>query len=391
MSERAEETHARGPCAISHECGGCALIDEPYEVQLRRKRERVLAALGAHSELRGVDVSRCLEAPERLDYRNRAKLAVFASDGVLRVGLYRRGTNRVVDLAECVVTQPSLRRSVASLRRWLADFRLARPEGPVMVVDLRAGARDRWHLTLVVDDSSVDPRALPLESLAAANPDIEGIAVNFGDPSSSYPMGSMTSVLAGRGTFDAIVPVADGEAGVVFSVPVGGFFQVATSLLPTIHARMRSHLDCDGPLCDAYCGVGVHGLMIERARSDPDAFVLGIEESEAATSAARTNAQRLGIEARYVQGRVEDVLAAELESRPVRRFVINPARAGCRRAVLDALLRVEGARIAYLSCNPDTLSRDLAVLVRGGLEVGEVLPLDLMPQTDQVEALALIA
>jgi 23S rRNA (uracil1939-C5)-methyltransferase len=204
-------------------------------------------------------------------------------------------------------------------------------------------------------------------------------------------MGGSTTVVAGHETFDAIVPAADGEAGVVFSVPVGGFFQVATALLPAIHARMRSHLDRDGPLCDAYCGVGVHGLMIERTRSGPNAFVLGIEESAAATSAARTNARRIGIEARYVQGRVEDLLAGELESRPARRFVINPARAGCRRPVLDALLRVEGARIAYLSCNPDTLARDLAVLVRGGLEVDEVLPLDLMPQTDQVEALALIA
>lgn len=260
-----------------------------------------------------------------------------------------------------------------------------------MVVDLRAGAHGRWHLTLVVDDVHLDPKALPLESLTATNLDIEGIAVNFGDPSSSYAMGETTSVAAGAGTFEALVPAANREAGVAFVVPVGGFFQVATSLLPAIHARMRSHLDCDGPLCDAYCGVGVHGLMIERARSDPDAFVLGIEESEAATSAARTNAQRLGIAARYVRGRVEDLLAGELESRPLRRVVLNPARAGCRRPALDALLRVGGARIAYLSCNPDTLARDLAILVRGGLEVGEVLPLDLMPQTDQVEALALIA
>jgi 23S rRNA (uracil1939-C5)-methyltransferase len=391
MSARSESTREHGHCAISDECGGCALIDESYENQLRLKRERVLAAVRAHSELDGLEVASCLAAPETLDYRNRAKLAVFAGDGTPRIGLYQRGTNRIVDLSECVVTQPILRRAVGAVRRWLADHELARPGGPVMVVDLRAGMRGRWHLTLVLDDVRVDPKTLPLEALTAANPDIEGIAVNFGDPSSSYPMGETTSVVAGAETFDTLVPTADDEAGVAFAVPVGGFFQVATALLPAIHARMRSHLDGDGPLCDAYCGVGVHGLMIERARSDPSAFVLGIEESEAATSAARTNARRLGIDARYVSGRVEDLLAGELESRPVRRFVLNPARAGCRRPALDALLRVERARIAYLSCSPHSLSRDLAILVRGGLEVREVVPLDLMPQTDQVEALALIA
>lgn len=343
------------------------------------------------SELAGIEIADCLAAPERLDYRNRAKLAVFAGDGVPRIGLYQRGTNRIVDLADCVVTQPALRRAVGAVRRWLADHHLARPDGPVMVVDLRAGLGGRWHLTLVLDDIHVDPKTLPLASLTAANPEVEGIAVNFGDPSSSYPMGETTAVVAGAETFDALVPTGEGEAGVAFAVPVGGFFQVATALLPAIHSRMRSHLDGEGPLCDAYCGVGVHGLMIERARSGRAAFVLGIEESAAATSAAQTNARRLGIDARYVRGRVEDVIAGELEARPLRRFVLNPARAGCRKAALDALLRVERASIAYLSCNPDTLARDLAILVRGGLEVREVLPLDLMPQTDQVEALALIA
>jgi 23S rRNA (uracil1939-C5)-methyltransferase len=391
MPPRSEGAHTRGPCAISDECGGCALIDDPYENQLRLKRERVLTAMRAHSELAGIEVAHCLAAPERLDYRNRAKLAVFAGDGVPRIGLYQRGTNRIVDLAECVVTKPALRRAVGAVRHWLENHRLARPDGPVMVVDLRAGLRGRWHLTLVLDDVHIDPRTLPLESLIAANPDIEGIAVNFGDPSSSYPMGETTAVVAGAETFDALVPTDDGETGVAVAVPVGGFFQVATALLPAIHSRMRSHLESDGPLCDAYCGVGVHGLMIERGRSGPGAFVLGVEESEAATSAARTNARRLGIDARYVRGRVEDILAAELEARPMRRFVLNPARAGCRKAALDTLLRVERASIAYLSCNPDTLARDLAILVRGGLEVREVLPLDLMPQTDQVEVLALIA
>ena len=74
-----------------------------------------------------------------------------------------------------------------------------------------------------------------------------------------------------------------------------------------------------------------------------------------------------------------------------RGVVLNPGRPGCRAEVLDAILAARPGRVAYLSCNPETLARDLARLVAGGLGLDGVVPFDFMPQTDQVEALALLA
>ena len=381
---------AAGPCAISRECGGCALIDERYEEQLRVKAERVRAAFGVHRALDGVAVSLCTPSPEILAYRNRAKLAVSRADGLTRIGLYRRGSNRVVDLASCVVTKPALRQAIEGVRHWLTEHRLARPEGPVFYVDLREQFGRRCHLTLVVGDERVDPSSLPLASLAASCPEVDGVAVNFGDPSSSYPLGSLTRVVAGEELFDAMVPDELGRE-IAFAVPIGGFFQVATPLLPVIHRRMREHVGTGGPLYDLYCGVGVHGLLLERASTAADASVVGIEESEASSAAARINAKCLGVSASYLAGRVEEVLVRSLEEHPGRRFVLNPPRSGCRRGVLDSLRGIDGARIAYLSCHPETLARDLAVLVAAGRSVTEVLPFDLIPQTDHVETLVLIA
>jgi 23S rRNA (uracil1939-C5)-methyltransferase len=381
-----------GPCEISRACGGCALIDQPYEVQLDRKTEQVRTALRAHAELDALAdtvVGRCLAAEDRLAYRNRAKLAVLQIEGETRIGLYRRATNVVVDLAECAVTSTVLRRAIASLRRWLDVHRLARPAGPVFYVDLRESVGARWHLTLVVDDARFDPAALPLDDLCVACPELVGVAANFGDSASSYPMGSVTRVIRGPDTIEMTLPVEGGDE-VTVGVPVGGFFQVRASVLPSIHARMRAHLGSDGPLYDLYCGVGVHGLMIERRSTDPDRCVVGIEESSAAVAAARANAARLGVCARYVAGRVEERLAEELARRAATRFVLNPARAGCRPEVLDAIAATPGARVAYLSCNPQTLARDLAQMARRRFHASAVQPVDLMPQTDQVETLALI-
>jgi 23S rRNA (uracil1939-C5)-methyltransferase len=385
-----EESERNPECRIASECGGCARIAEPYAAQLAWKTERVRAALARYDVLAGVGVDTCLAAPERWHYRNRAKLAVVESGGAVRVGLYQRGTNRIVDLAPCLVHRPVLQRGVESIRHWLASARLATPAGPVFYVDLREVAGERFHATFVVAERDDRVSRIPFDDLRATCAQIAGIAVNYGNSDSSYPMGATTRVVGGCDTFDA--PLPDVRGGIVrFAVPVSGFFQVATSLLPEAHQRMGVHLGDEGVLYDLYCGVGVHGLMIERTRAPSSAGVVGIEEASAACDAARVNAERFAVDARYIAGRVEDRLMGALAEQPATRFVLNPGRSGCRPSVLQALGEVGGGRVAYLSCNADTLARDLAALVtKSSLRPRSVTPLDLMPQTDHVEALALL-
>ncbi len=388
--EETERNPEPAGCPIAADCGGCALVGEGYAEQLAWKTERVRSALAQYDVLAGVEVEPCLAAPEPWRYRNRAKLAVAESEGTVRIGLYRRGTNRIVDLAPCVVQRPVLQRGIERVRVWLAAKRLAAPTGPVFYVDLRETSNSGFHATFVVARGDARAERLQVEDLVADCPELAGVAVNLGDPDSSYPMGETTRVAHGGDTFDAPIPGDRGDL-VSFAVPVSGFFQVATSLLPQIHRRMRAHLGEDGALYDLYCGVGVHGLMIERASSAGPPGIVGIEESKSACAAAGINAARLSLKARYVAGRVEDRLAEMLASSPATRFVLNPGRAGCKPAVRGALRGTDGARIAYLSCNPDTLARDLADMTSSSrLRARAVAPLDLMPQTDHVEALALL-
>ena len=388
--EETERNPEPAGCPIADECGGCALIAKGYAEQLEWKTERVRSALARHDVLAGVKVEACLAAPESWRYRNRAKLAVAESGDGVHVGLYRRGTNRIVDLAPCVVQRPVLHRGIERVRAWLAANGLAAPKGPVFYVDLRETSNAGFHATFVVARGDARAERLCFDDLVADCPELAGVAVNFGNPASSYPMGEATRIVHGVETFDAPIPSERGDL-VGLAVPVSGFFQVAMSLLPQIHRRMRAHLGDGGVLYDLYCGVGVHGLMIERADQAGSPGIVGIEESKSACAAAAINAERLSLKARYVAGRVEDRIADMLASRPATRFVLNPGRAGCKPAVWLSLRETAGARIAYLSCNPETLGRDLAEITSSTrLRVVRVTPLDLMPQTDHVEALALL-
>lgn len=376
-------------CPIAAQCGGCAWIGSPYASQLERKRDVVSRALAVHPSLASVSVEPCIGAPAVAAYRNRAKLAVGVEKGRVRLGLYARGSNRITDLGPCRVQRPAIQAAIEPLRAWLGAHRLVAPAGPVFYLDLRETLQGGCHLTLVLDRDCSEAD-LALDDLARALPGLNGVALNMGDPASSYPLGPRTRVMQGASRFETTIGEHD-PSGLVFEVPPTGFFQVLPAALGPVHRLMREHLGADGVLLDLYCGVGVHGIALARdvAASADSPPLIGVEESSELVSAARRNADRAGVSATFIPTQVERVVSDLVRERPVRRIILNPGRAGARAEVIEALA-TSGARIAYLSCNPRTLARDLAKAVDAGGRLSRVIPIDFMPQTDHVEALALL-
>jgi 23S rRNA (uracil1939-C5)-methyltransferase len=169
-------------------------------------------------------------------------------------------------------------------------------------------------------------------------------------------------------------------------VSPGSFFQVNLALLPAIHERMVTFLGQGRVLVDLYAGVGTHGIAL-RGGFDR---VLFVEGTRSAIADLRSTIRAHGISgADIAPAAVERSLDTIGSVRPDA-VVLNPARTGASDAALDAIARSPATRVAYLSCDPGTLARDLDVLSRAGLETVSVQPIDMMPQTRQVEALALL-
>ena len=145
----------------------------------------------------------------------------------------------------------------------------------------------------------------------------------------------------------------------------------------------RLDLQPDDVIVDAYCGVGTFAAVLAPFVKD----VVGIEESPAAVKDAGENCADLP-NVRFIAGKVEHVLPT-LPERPTK-VLLDPARVGCERPVLDALIAAQLERIVYVSCEPSTLARDLAILHEGGYTLQSVQPLDMFPQTYHVESVALL-
>jgi 23S rRNA (uracil1939-C5)-methyltransferase len=207
---------------------------------------------------------------------------------------------------------------------------------------------------------------------------LAGLLVNENATTGNVILGPRTARIWG----EAVLRERYGD--VTITAGPTAFVQANTRMASVIYAAIATAaaLDEGQRVVDLYCGVGGIALTL----APRAATVLGIEEIEAAVTAARANATRAGLaDARFVAGRVEDLVGG-LDA-PVDVVTMNPPRKGCGTGVTAALARLAPGRLLYLSCHPDSFARDAAELVAGGFTLTAVRPFDLLPQTDHVELL----
>jgi 23S rRNA (uracil-5-)-methyltransferase RumA len=376
-------------CPAYGPCGGCVLQHLAYEAQLRFKRERVAGALAGKPGLATVTVAACVPSPRPLGYRNQAKYVYGrATGGALSLGAYLPRSHALVDMRGCRVVEPVIDEVARVLhdilvRRDVPPFDEQRRTGILRYVVVRSSADGEALVTLV----AAAPWGMAAEiadELRAAAPAVTGVVLNLNPTTGNVLFGSEETTLCGRPTLiDRIGPAR-------VELASRSFFQVNRAVAGAAYEAMRTAAAALGPMAravDVYSGAG--GIAFTLAPFAGE--VVAIEENAAATAAASAFAVR---EEAGVTGRVRFVTGdaaarlAELDSADL--VVLNPPRSGCDPAVLEAVARLGPRLVAYLSCHPDTLARDLSLL-GARFALRSVTPYDMLPHTPHVEALALLA
>lgn len=369
---------SRVSCPHGEQCGACAYLEWDYADQLRRKRDVLRQAMASHRALRRAALPPTLPSPLVSGYRNRAKMAVGLSRrGEARLGYFRPGTREIVDAPDCRVLVPELLETSRGIRRLLA----ATPSFPreLRHVDLRCGSDPgRQHLTLVLRARELPP--LPLDLLRRVCPRVDGISANLNPSAGPQVIRGAIQHLWGERE------VWVDHAGLRLRVSPGSFFQVNLAQLARIHELMERFVGSGRLLADLYAGVGTHGLALGMKFRR----VLFAEGTRSAVSDLKATIRNHEVSGAEVLATSVERSLRRLDDPELDAVVLNPSRAGARVSVLRAIGASSASRIAYLSCEPKTLCRDLEVLVHNRFEVVSIQPIDMMPQTRQVEALALL-
>ncbi len=371
-------------CPGYGQCGGCVVQHLAYDRQLVWKWERVANQVIGQPALQSVVVAPCVASPRPLGYRNRAKL-VYARHGETTVlGAYAPRTHQVVNLAGCKISEDPLDAVAGALLSCLQthevvpyDEQLA--EGLLRYAVLRANHLGEVLVTLVTAQREWPTGPALGRALMAAASQVGGVVQNVNPSRGNAIYGPEDVPLAGA------AHLIDKVGTVHVRLSPTAFFQVNREVAGLLYADVLAACALTGTerVVDCYSGVGGVALTLASRAAE----MIGIEEhpsavEDALASAALNHATRT----RFVQGDVAARLR-ELDAADV--IVLNPPRRGCSPAVLAEVARLNPRTVAYVSCAPDTLVRDLTVLAGKGLTVQSIRPYDMLPQTPHVEALAI--
>lgn len=395
-AHKAHPNRVEPRCEKYHTCGGCPLMHLDPDGQARARRWLVRDAL-AEQGLSEVEVGEVVPSPDGADdFRHVIKLGIGYSDqGALRVGAWGRRSRTIVPIPNCNVAAPKLRYVMGTIAHWVRkldlrpfDFdsnkgilraivlRSSRATGEVVVTIAaakRIRALDELAEQIVVNAREVKGVVLHLN-------DEPGNAIFAHDENGAVPY----TVLVGQPVLE------DSLNGISYTIGPGEFFQTNPGMAEVLYQETidRLGLQLGEPVLDLYCGVG--GFALPAARRT--GWALGVEEIAGAVETAKDAARRNSVPAEFMAGKVNEVLEQLrprlADVRPV--IIVNPARRGLEDGVIERILALKPRRLAYISCNPRALARDLVQLRAGGLEIGPVALYDMFPNTAHIESVALL-
>ena len=387
-------------------CGGCRIQDLAYEEQIRHKERQVEAALEHLGGLRA-PLRPTIPAPRLFHYRNKMEYS-FAQDatGRLALGLHVRGYfDRSFDLMRCHIATPISSEIVAFVRdaarrEGLTAYDTRRHEGLLRYLAIREGVRTG---EVMVNFVATEPHPFferAAAQLVRAFPRVRSVLLNLTRRRAQVATGEVERVLAGSPT------ILETLGGLTFEISSGSFFQTNTEQADRLLEVAIEGLGLTGTerVLDVYSGTGTFTLPIARQAGE----AIGIESSEIAVKDAERNAERNGVRnVRFWTGEAMEILrdrfglgtppggargsaASRPEPPSIDAVLVDPPRAGLHPGVVSRLIHLGAPRLVYVSCNPSTLGRDLALLCERRYRPLWVRAVDMFPHTPHIECVAVL-
>jgi 23S rRNA (uracil1939-C5)-methyltransferase len=386
------------PCPSSGFCGGCQWQHLPYARQLFYKKNHVSEALARIGGLEGVSIHDPLASDCQFAYRNKMEFT-FADElwfppgkpeeqkpqTGLALGLHVAGSYyKVLDIEACLLLEETGNRILQVIRNYTKEthipaYGIKSHEGFWRFLTIRhSRAFDQWMVNLV---TATQDQAL-LQSLAdhlcRRFPKLKTFVNNITRRAASIAVGEQEVTLAGDGLLlDRIGPYT-------FQISANSFFQTNSLTAEKLYQTVVNYAELKGSetVLDLYSGTGTIPIFLSRHAK----LVLGIELVASAIQDAKKNCRANDIQnCQFISGDIKERLA-DLNLKPDI-IVIDPPRAGMHQDVVTRVLQIKAPKIIYVSCNPATLARDLA-LMKEQYEILEVQPVDMFPHTYHIEAVA---
>lgn len=371
-------------CGVCTACGGCQFQQLNYEAQLAYKTKKVADALRRH-KIENIEVFPAISAENPYEYRNKIQVPVGRDPhGHIVSGFYRSGTHKIIPVDKCFIEDKRAEKIISELKNLMKEFHYNPYDE-----DTRTGLvrhvliRTSYHykeimVTLVTNQDEFKGKNNFVKEWAKRCPEIRSIIQNINTRDTNVILGEKERVLFGPSV------IKDSILGVDFLISSKSFFQVNPVQVEKLYSKAIEFADLnkDESIFDAYCGIGTISLCASKYVSK----VVGAEIVKEAIIDAKKNAKLNNISnANFICGDAGDVLETLISNgEKFSTVFIDPPRKGLDEKFISKLLELKPSKIVYVSCDPETLARDLAIL-KEKYQILKVQPVDMFPQTFHVE------
>ena len=417
-------------CPYAKKCGGCDYQGMPYEKQLKEKQAYVQKQVGNFCKVLPI-----LGMDEPYHYRNKVhavfdiekkrgsrpgargngkaangkqgngkngRLAAKPAPGGIISGVYKAGTHEVINIDACQIEDELSSAIIRDIRGLLHSFKIKTYDedtgyGLLRHVLVRRGFHSGEVMVVLVLGSPVLPSKNHfVKALRELHPEISTVIVNVNDKRTSMVLGDKESVIYGKGYIE------DTLCGCTFRISPKSFYQVNPVQTEILYGKAIAYAALTGneTVVDAYCGTGTIGIIAAKSAKK----VIGVELNRDAVRDAVKNAKCNNVKnidfynadagqfmVEMAEYRADAKTGEKNGADEVDVVFMDPPRAGSDEAFLSSVVTLAPKRVVYVSCNPETLARDLLYLTKHGYRAQECQPVDMFPWTKHVEAVVLLS
>ena len=377
-------------CTTYKRCGGCNLRHIDYEETLNIKKD-IVQNLVNKTLKNKIEVEQVLGMGNPYHYRNKAQYPVgIAKDGKPVMGVFANRTHEIIPIEKCFIQDESVEEVAKfiyqfAIKNGISVYNEANQTGILRHIVVKIGKQTNEIMAILV----VNGRNLPHEDklvkkLLGKFENIKTIVKNINTKNTNVILGNENINLYGEGYITDIL------GDFTFKISPLSFYQVNPIQAEALYniGVEEAGITKEDTVFDLYCGIGTISIFMSKYAKK----VYGIEIIEEAIKMAKENAKLNDIEnTEFIAGDVQIVLDNLINKKKViPDFVmIDPPRKGLDKTSIDNILSIKPKKIVYISCNPATLVRDLALLEEV-YEVEKIKPVDMFPFTSHVECIAVM-
>ncbi|MGT2960572.1 23S rRNA (uracil(1939)-C(5))-methyltransferase RlmD [Streptococcus caballi] len=362
-----------------------------YEEQLKFKQKQVADNLYKTAHLSDVEVLPTIGMEEPFAYRNKAQVPVRRVNGQLETGFFRKNSHDLMPIDDYLIQEKDIDALINFTRDLLRRFDIKpydekEQSGLIRNLVVRRGHyTGQMMLVLVTTRLKIFRVEQMIAKIIKAFPAVVSVIQNINDKNTNTIFGPEFRTLYGKDVIE------DQMLDNTYEISAQSFYQVNTEMAEKLYqtAINFSKLTASDVVIDAYSGIGTIGLSVAKQVK----YVYGVEVVEKAVADAKKNAERNGItNSTYVADSAENAMAKWLAAgiKPTV-IMVDPPRKGLTESFIRSAAQTGADKVTYISCNPATMARDIALFEEIGYKLTKVQPVDLFPNTHHVETVALLS